>query len=91
VAFGTQQAFVLPAGSGSLVVSYDAAAAGIGRWIALAALAVLLVLAAPPVRLRDDVPGEPDDFSDEDDDPDEPEAGFSAEAREPADLVDEVV
>ncbi len=65
IAFGTQQAFVLPPTGGSLVIRYEALAADIGRWVALASLAVLLVLAAPPVRLRDDVPGEPDDFSDE--------------------------
>ena len=64
-AFGTQQAFVVPAAAGTLVVRYEAPSAGVGRWVALGALTVLLVLAAPPVRLRDDVPGEPDDFAED--------------------------
>ncbi|MCU1678194.1 MAG: family 2 glycosyl transferase, partial [Frankiales bacterium] len=64
-AFGTQQAFALPAEGGALLVRYEAPASDVGRWVALGSLLVLLVLAAPPVRLREDVPGEPDDFSDQ--------------------------
>jgi hypothetical protein len=59
--YGTQQAFVLPSGGGRLVVRYEWPRDDVLRWVALAALLVVVVLAAPPVRLREDVPGEPDD------------------------------
>jgi hypothetical protein len=60
-AYGTQQAFVLPAGGGRLVVRFESLRSDVLRWVALGALLVVVVLAAPPVRLREDVPGEPDD------------------------------
>ena len=47
---GWAQAFVLPAGGGTLHVRYDAGARPLLLWVQLGALLLLLVLALPPLR-----------------------------------------